>query len=146
MSGTDRSVCDKPPGPPFSDRTLANPWLQGEGMVRLPRPGAVDRDRGHDEVGARQRLAPVGRRVDPGVPVGGRVEAFGEPGHPGQGIGIDVDQPELGAAEFRDAEDVAQQLDPEDDAADADGDQLHDARTGSASFIASPLTCRMSEA
>jgi len=38
--------------------------------------------------------------------------------------GIDVDQPELRAAELREAEQVAQEVDPEDDAADADRDEL----------------------
>ena len=36
-----------------------------------------------------------------------------------------VDQPQLGATELRHAEHVAQQLDPEDDAADPDRDELH---------------------
>jgi hypothetical protein len=41
-----------------------------------------------------------------------------------ESYGIDIDQPELGAAELGEAEQVAQEVNPEDDAADADRDEL----------------------
>ena len=53
------------------------------------------------------------------------LQPIGQPGHPPQGRGIGVDQPQLAPTELRHAEHVAQQLDPEDDAADPDRDELH---------------------
>ena len=133
----------QPAGSAVLRQDAGEPVAQRQVVVGLPRRDPVDRDRRHDEVCARQRLAALGRRVDGHVPAGRRVEALGKPGHPGQRLRIRVDQPQLGTAELLDPEHVAEQLDAEDDAADADGDELHGA---AASTTADFPISRMPEA
>ena len=101
------------------------PVAEREVMVGPPGRDPVDRDSSHHEVGVGQRLEPLHRGADRHLPVRCLVQPFGQLSHPCEGGGVRVDQPEFGAAKFGHAEHIAQQLDPEGDASDPDGDKLH---------------------